>query len=433
MKKSICLSFGFILLSLPLFANGGGYFRGGVENAGDIAGFEPKETEKIRILDEKLTVALGSKSADVEVRYLMRNETDKKVKVRFGFPVEESFDSQLMVEPGVDGSTKTKQPKYCQNYVITASGKPIAAKWQGEETPGNDKRFKGIAGWLISEITFAGGEEKPVMISFKSGYPVEAWDVSDATSETAGLFRYRLSTAACWAGTIGAGRITLKPAGIDPSELRVLKPVNRFKKDGMNWVWDFENLEPTLADDLEIEARPEIRGHNDTDSTRIVERGAKWFISHTNYKVTASSTLPPADGQTYEAENIKGLWAQGTWSEGVSGSGVGEWLELKPIVPKTLAALEITPGYFKSEGLFLANPRPKKIALILNDEHRFNADIPNVYDVCRIPVIGYAKPVNKIRLTFEEVWPGTKFEDLCVSRLKLEVKLDKKPKIEQAR
>jgi hypothetical protein len=159
---------GFAILTQPVLANGGGYFRGGVERAGDVAGFEPKETEKIRILDEKLTVALGPKSADVEVRYLMRNETDKKVKVRFGFPVEESFDNVMgEIQPG----TETDKLRYCQNYVITASGKPIAAKWQVEKKSSGDKRFKGIVGWLISEITFAAGEEKPVMIHFQSGYP----------------------------------------------------------------------------------------------------------------------------------------------------------------------------------------------------------------------------------------------------------------------
>ena len=45
----------------------------------------------------------------------------------------------------------------------------------------------------------------------------------------------------------------------------------------------------------------------------------------------------------------------------------------------------------------------------------------------------YVKPVKKIRLTFQEVWPGEKFEDLCVSGVKLEVKLDKKPKLEPVR
>ncbi len=59
-----------------------------------------------------------------------------------------------------------------------------------EEKAGDDKRFNGIAGWLISEITFAPGEEKPVMIHFQSGYPSENWSVSINTSESAGLFRY---------------------------------------------------------------------------------------------------------------------------------------------------------------------------------------------------------------------------------------------------
>ena len=295
MKIRTWLALGFIALHQPALANGGGYFRGGVERAGDVAGFEPSETEKIRILDEKLTVALGPKSADVEVRYLMRNETDKKVKVRFGFPVEESFDQNLLDLEQPDGAGKTpNRLRYCQNYVISAAGKSIAAKWQGEEKASDDKRFKGIAGWLISEITFAAGEEKPVMIRFRSSYPMEKWSVSEDTSGGAALFKYRLSTAACWAGTIGTGRIILKPAGIDPRELKVLKPVNRFKKVGENWVWDFENLEPTLADDLEIEAQPETRGYGSwrrqtVDTTKEVESGT---ISHTNYQIKASSFLP---------------------------------------------------------------------------------------------------------------------------------------------
>jgi len=434
MKISKWIALGFIVLHQPTFANGGGYFRGGVERAGDVAGFEPSDTEKIRILDEKLTVGLASKSADVEVRYLMRNETDTKVKVRFGFPVEESFDSDLMTEIGKDGSKKTNTLKYCQNYVITSAGKAIAAKWEGEEKSTDDKRFKGITGWLISEITFAAGEEKPVMIRFRSSYPVEEWSVSDDSSAGAALFKYRLSTAACWAGTIGTGRIILKPAGIDPRELKVLKPVNRFKKDGEAWVWNFENLEPTLADDLEIEAQPKIRGYGQGDvDGRYTERGGKWFASHTNYQIKASSSLPAEGDQSYEPEKVKNFWGDGAWSEGAKGSGVGEWLELTPAVPKPLNAIEIEPGMTKTEELFTANARPKTVLVELNGEKRFSAEIPDLKEVHRIPIPDYTKPVKKIRLTFQEVWPGKRFEDLCVSGILLQVKLDKKPKFEQAR
>lgn len=236
-----------LLFSQPVLANGGGYFRGGVEGLGDILGFVPKETEKIRILDELLTVNLGPEAAEVEVRYLMRNETDQKVKVRFGFPVEESADQQFELPY----KEIAKTLKYCRNYQIQASGKPVDIKWMVEPKPAQNKNFQGIAGWIVSEITFNPGEEKPVRISFTSQYPESYSSVSDTTFTANKLFKYRLSSAACWNGTIGRGRIVLKPNGIPASELKVLKPVNRFKKEGENWVWNFENLEPTLADDLE--------------------------------------------------------------------------------------------------------------------------------------------------------------------------------------
>lgn len=422
------------ILVQPLHANGGGYFRGGLEQTGDVAGFEPKATENIRMLDEKLTISLGQREADVEVRYLMRNETDKKVKVRFGFPVEESFDSNLMIaideKPEVP---KNREPAYCRNYQITAAGKTVKAKWQGEVRETKDPRFKGIAGWLISEITFAANEEKPVLIRFQSSYPLEEWSVSEDDSRSAAIFRYRLSTAACWAGNIGSGRIVLKPNGINPDWLRVLKPVNRFKKEGSDWVWNFENLEPTLADDLEIEAKPSEHSYPGDEGTRYIERNERWTMAHTNYRVKASSTLPPEDGHNYDATEIQRFWPNGMWSEGANGPGVGEWLEMEPAVPRPLVAINMLPGCQKSDALFKANARPKKILVELNGEHQFAVEVPDLMDSYEIPIKAYAKPVKKIRLTFQEVYPGNRFEDLCVSGVSLHVRLDKKPKIQPTR
>ena len=238
----------------------------------------------------------------------------------------------------------------------------------------------------------------------------------------------------------------VEPADIDPADIRVLKPVNRFRKEGVRWLWDFENLEPTLADDMEIEARPKefIYGGRsqsgkfaDFDSpdylrADIIERGQKWSMLHSNYKVKASSTMK-ADGDiTYVPENIREWWEDNAWSEGVPGPGTGEWLEITPAEPKPLLGIKLKPGYHK-EGLFKANARPKKIRFELNGEHRFDADIPDQEEEVTIPVAGYAKPVNKLRMTFTEVYPGSRFEDLCVSSVRLHVRLDKKPKIQPAR
>lgn len=437
MRTSVWLAVGMAALIQPVLGNGGGYFRGGVERAGDVAGFEPAETAKIRIVDEKLTVDLGATAAEVEVRYLMRNETDQKVKVRFGFPVEESFDHSDFAPPEKHKSAGKAELKYCQDYAIAASGKAIASKWQEETKPSTDKRFDGIAGWLVSQIEFAAGEEKPVLIRFRSVYPLSETRMSHNISTGSLLFKYRLSTAAVWAGTIGTGKITLRPVGISADDLKVLKPVNRFKKSGDNWVWDFKDLEPTLADDLEIEAQPSVYStsvsHESRDGLNYISRGDRWSMSHVNYQVTASSTLAASDGHAYDAGNVKDNSKDSVWSEGAKGPGVGEWLELKPEVAKPLDAIDIEPGFFKNDEWFHANARPKKVRVDLNGEHTFTASIPDERAACRIPVSGYDKPVKTIRLTFLEVWPGRKFEDMCVSGIRLEVRLDKKPKLEPSR
>ena len=418
-----------------VWGNGGGYARGGAVG-GDVLGFEPVATEHIRILDEQLTANLNPNEAAVTVNYLMRNETNQRVKVKFGFPVEESLDDDFM---GPNGKPQPvlKEPKYCQGYELTAAGKAVKAKWQAEPKPtGNapaDARFKGLGGWYVSELTFAAGEEKPVMIRFRSGYPQSGFHVSDQGTMSSANFTYRLSTAACWAGTIGSGRIELIPAaGVDPSEVKVLKPVNRFRKEGNAWVWKFEDLEPTLADDLTVEVVPAVESMH--GGGRLNHgRNNQWYYLSTAYTVKASSVHAPEESFTYEPENVKDTYDGSCWVEGASGPGTGEWLELRPKEPKQLSGLEIAPGFHKSAELFKANARPKRIKVTLNGEHSFVADVPDLMDTYRIPVRGYGQPVKVIKLVFEDVWPGARFEDLCVTWIGLEVKLPKKPKQDPVR
>lgn len=428
----------------PVLANGGGYFTGGVSSSGNVLGFEPEATEKIRILDELLTVKLGPNSAAVSVRYLMKNVTGEPATVRFGFPVEEigggedigDEEGNIDIE-GIDPEYLPKPHRelgYCRNYRATAGGKTLKAVWKEEKRGKDDPLFRHLNGWLVSEMSFAGGEEKEVTISFDSLYAKTVRWVSDDSHTAPSLFLYRLSTAACWAGTIGKGRIVLEPAGIDPGDLRVIKPVNRFRKEGKNWVWEFSELEPTLADDFEVEAQPEVstytRFEEEKPST-FVKRGERWTLAHANYGIVASSTLAPQGEYTYAAENLK-LWD--AWAEGAKGPGIGEWLELKPVVPKPLVAISFDPGLDPNDAeRYANNARPRKVRLELNDEHTVTLDVPDSPEELRYVVAGYDKPVSKVRLTFEEVWPGKKHEDLCLRNLRLHVALDEKPEVHPAR
>jgi len=450
MKHHTILFFTLLILTPPdrAAANGGGYLSGGVTNAGDVLGFEPKATENIRILDELLTAKLGPNSAKVEVRYRMKNETDKEVTVRFGFPVEEmgrgedfDGDGDGIEEPadleGIDPESLPKPHRelgYCRDYQVEAGGKALKATWESETRGKDDPLFRHLAGWLVSEMTFAADEEKEVTIAFNSVYPKAVRWVSDDSHTAASLFKYRLSTAACWAGTIGKGRIVLEPEGIAPEELRVIKPVNRFRKEGANWVWEFTELEPTLADDFEVEAQPEVstftRYSGETPTT-YANRSERWTMVHSNYGIVASSTLAPQGDFKYDAGNLK-QWD--AWAEGAKGPGVGEWLELKPVAPKPLVAISFDPGLDGTdEGRYTNNARPKKVRLELNGEHTVTMDVPDSPEEFRYVVAGYDKPVETVRLTFVAAWPGKKFEDLCLRNLRLHVALDKKPEVQPAR
>ncbi|MCH7225810.1 NADase-type glycan-binding domain-containing protein [Haloferula sp. A504] len=443
MKLAILILLG---IGTVVLANGGGYRRGGVEAMGDVAGFEPENTEKVRIVDELLRFECHESFADVEVRYLMKNLTGRAVTVRFGFPVEESYDAGT--DPG--GSPAMKRPEgredllYCENYRIEAAGRAVKARWEPEPKPKRNPdvhedwdvtRFDNIKGWLVSEVKFAGDEEKPVRISFRSRLPRTETGVSDDGHVEAVVFPYRLSTAAVWGGTIARGRIELVPVDIDPADLRVIKPVNRFRREGAKWVWEFQNLEPTLDDDLSIEVQPEEYSYgrslgdwdDPTSHVSYRSRAGKWSMSHANYEVRASSTLADDGDISYSPAKVR-EW-EGAWSEGVEGNGAGEWLELTPNVPKPLKAIEIVPGYDKSDDLFAANARPKRVEVLLNGEHRFEAEIEDAKGAQSIRVRGYDKPVKTVRLTFKEVHPGSRFDDLCVSGVRLEVALERKPEI----
>jgi hypothetical protein len=225
--------------------------------------------------------------------------------------------------------------------------------------------------------------------------------------------------------------------------------VNRFKKDGDRWIWNFKDLEPTMDDDLEIECQPEVNAYGHQALAResgevlpshlyaeYIERGGRWSMLHSNYAVKASSTLPATADFKYDATNIRDVWEDNAWCEGVPGSGAGEWLELTPVAAKPLIGIHIKPGYQKSDpepSLFKANARPKRIRIELNGEHQFDVELLDKEEELVIPVRGYDKAVEKISLTFTDVYPGERFEDLCVTSVRLHVRLDREPKFQPSR
>ena len=428
-------------------ANGGGYSFG-VTFTGSVAPFQAAGTEKVRILEEKLDVALRSGDAVVVVRYQMKNVTDEPVAVRFGFPVEASpgsEDAEYMEReeenPNWEEQRRTNLSVaigQLKGYAVSAGGKPVKAEFQLEQFstgrikpfPGS-KALHGIAGWMVSEVTFPAAATVALEIRYSADHAGAYTFVSDDSRESARTFVYRLSTGAVWNGTIAKGTVSVVADGIPADEVEIVAPRDRFKRQGDRWEWSFSDLEPTLADDISIRAVPEYKGYFVYgDGRRYLERRGSWGRWTQDFKAKASSTLPAGKTRDYAAEHLADERFQAPWAEGAPGNGVGERIELAPAKPVPLIALQITPG-FSAPGddrkLFDANGTPTRVEIVLNEEHAFTATLGDQPRGQLIPILGYTKPVSRIRITIREVRPGTKYEDTCITRVALYERLAKAP------
>jgi hypothetical protein len=427
------------------FGNGGAW-QTGVPVTGNGAASDQKKSTNVTIEEEKLTIDLHQEFAAVEVRYRMRN-TGGQVEQDFFFPVERWAESE---DEG--GSTMTD----LQGYAITADGTEL--KFENVDAKGEKPKaekdphwgdFKaGTRLWKKSSVPFAQGQTREILIRYRSTYAAIQSSVSDDGHSGEAYFRYSLSPAATWKGPIGKGKVTLNYLHPRPEEISISRPKDRFKKiNDAEFEWEFQNLKPTLADDMKIVVHPAYDtypagGDEAMDyehrkfRAEYVIQGNRYFLQHSDYDAVASSTLKPEGEHKYDVDSIKGLESETTWAEGAEGDGIGESIALNLHRPLPLDAIMIMPGYRADDAtLWSKNNRVAELEITLNGEHTFTAAIPDdkFAELYPIPVRGYAKPVNTVKLVIKKVHAGNGAHDTCISRVEVRAKLAQKPKIRPAR
>lgn len=414
-------------------ANGGGY-ASGVGLTGTVAPFVPQGTERVQIADEKLEILLTPGGASVTVHYMMRSTAAERVSVTFGFPVERVKD------PNAEAPKRPQtQPKHLRGYAVRLDGQPVKATYrrqrygkQARGEPAIVRSLRRIEGWMISTIDFGPRQSRRLSIRYTSAYDQRGEYISDDDHSAPSIFRYRLSTGAVWHGPIARGRVTVRTLGIHLPWVRIKRPVNRFRRQGEAWSWSFTGLEPTLADDLEIHARPKldrygVYGDNAGRRTYYTWNRKAFYLAHRDYRVKASSELPATKRRRYPAANLKRSEKQ-PWCEGVEGPGVGQSIEIVPTQRLPLLALELLPGHHRSKALFARNNRPASLEIVLNGSHRFTAALADEPLEHLLVVEGYREPVKKIELVIKEVYKGSKYDDTCIAQLKLVSRLPAPPK-----
>ncbi len=374
---------GLVVGTSTLLANGGAW-QTGVPGTGSASASNQNRQTNVTIEDEKLKIDLHPEYAAVEVRYRMHN-IGQKVQQDFFFPVE-----RWGKNPDADTNEKGSD---ITHYKISVDGKEL--KWtnvsggekeSSETTPGQiwQQDVSTIKSWKKSVVPFERNQTRDVTIHYKARYAQNDESVSDDSHISDATFVYSLSPASTWKEPIGKGKIEINILHPEPEDVSIEKPKERFQKvSDTRYEWQFENLKPTLADDIRIIAHSKYdsypTGYSEEDLRRhasYVLRDNQYFLDHTDYDATASSTLAPQGKRNYDAVNIKAdpqRELQTPWAEGVEGDGIGESITFDVKRPLPLYGILIRPGYYEygREDVWWKNNRIAELEITLNDEHTF--------------------------------------------------------------
>ena len=466
--KKLLLAIGSLVVgTYALLANGGAW-QTGVPGTGSASASNNNRRTDVTIEDETLKIDLHPDYADVDVRYRMHN-TGSKVQQDFFFPVErwgknpdadtvtkgsDIAHYQISVDRKELKSTNVAGPKEKRSETKeeTSEAKQESSEAEeegGETTSGQfwEQNISTIKSWKKSVIPFERNQTREMAIRYRAKYAENDESVSDDLHISDATFAYSLSPAATWKGPIGKGKVEINILHPEPEDVSVEKPKERFRKvSETHYEWQFENLRPTLADDIRIIAHSKYDSYpagNWEDPARrasYVIRNNQYFLDHKDYDATASSTLAPQGKRNYDVVNIKAdpqRDLQTPWAEGAKDDGIGESITLDVKRPLPLYGILIRPGYYEygRKDVWRKNNRVAALEITLNDEHTFTESVPDerFENPYLIRVRDYTKPVSKIKLVIKGVHRGTQFRDTCISLVELRAPLSKKPDVHGAR
>ena len=471
----------FVGAGPTLFGNGGAW-QTGIIGTGNVKSSNKDRHTDVTIENENVKIDLHREQAAVEVRYRMHN-TGPKVQQEFFFPVERwgkndsadadiketklenyriTVDGKELKATDVAGPTEertletpeaTSEPKEESSETKEGTGETKeegseTEEQTGETTSGDiwQEKVSIIKSWKKSVIPFERNQTREVVIHYDARYAENNESVSDDLHNSDATFAYSLSPAATWKGPIGKGKIEINVLHPEPEDVSIAKPKERFKKiSDTQYEWIFDNLKPTLADDIRVIAHSKYdeypTGYSEEEQARnasYVIRNHQYFLDHKDYDATASSTLAPQGKHHYDVQNIKGRSDEGSpWAEGAKDDGIGESITLNVKRPLPLYGIMMRPGYweYNNDSLWKKNNRIGALEITLNDEQTFTETIPDetFQNPYLIRVRDYTKPVTKIKMVIKGVHRGTQFRDTCISLVELRAPLANKPEIHGAR
>ena len=409
-------------LLLPAFAlaNGSPMDGSAFVAAGDVRLMHKQD---ITLEEENLKVVLDGDHADVRVEYRLVNHGGDG-QVAYGFPID-CFSPQVM-DYMVEGDLLP-----LSGVAMEADGVALdTSRHQELLNQGADNEQ--VRTWVVAELDFAAGAETMLTVSYRVKTGFDDWWFSDSFKPdfTDRSFSYLLSPSGNWGdGRVGKMSITVDYAALKATGgvLKEIAPQGHVVGDTAI-TWNFENFDLSKAQDLKIVY---------SDVARLMtEYLAEAALPGQYIKgVRASSTLQSdKDPGRYGPANLLDGRLDTAWCEGVDGDGVGQSITLD-LQNVAVSSVGLANGYVKSDGIYKGNNRIKTVKMVLLDEngerHEETVELPqrefgqyipgaeaSIIDWLMDYGDGYFTGTS-LTLTIEEVYPGNKYRDTCISEIYL--------------
>lgn len=140
--------------------------------------------------------------------------------------------------------------------------------------------------------------------------------------------------------------------------------------------------------------------------------------------VIASSTLASQGNFNYDVNNIVNGNRRNTWVEGVSGYGIGEFVEITQKNDTSsdvkLSEVCIVNGYAENNTKWQENSRVKVLKFYCDGKHIANIELmdtiaPQYIDVSPLNIVLKGNAERKLKFEISEIYEGEKYDDTAIT------------------
>lgn len=424
-----------ILTFSSVFSNGGPIDGSNILNTGNI---DLIKVDNVELISESIYIYFDQDYVDVEVIYFIKNNGLKQI-ISYGFPLEFS-NMQYLPEDSILSDIEIPYFYIFDEEVSLPIKEFIENDSFVYEIP-DGYEVTAYRKWYIIELNIDENEIKRIKISYRVKVLYEDFVTTKhfLPGFSHRFFKYVLDPAGNWSdGFVENFYVCLNFKMILENQGRIIS----LPEGGY---WFQETCYILKKSDFNLSTSSPIEVLYNIDTWKIVDYYESYLLPDEYLKsINISSVLPELNGIDYDKSNLFDGDYTTAWVEGSDGQGIGEWIEIE-LDNFSIGYISILNGYTKSEQTYFNNARIKKIEYILY----INTDNPyNIYNemYCEDSIYGSVElddivfqdinensflpmnqfiymsrdggiPVKKIKFRILDVYPGTKYQDLCISEI----------------